>query len=62
MIARTIKCDNCKKDIFEKFTNEEYSEYIQKLKRLEKKAIGSDKKVGFVCEDCGKKMFGLSKG
>ena len=50
MIARTMKCPGCKREILEKFTNEQYSELVLKRKQAEKKGI----EFGWVCKDCSK--------
>ncbi len=51
MIARTMKCFDCKNVILEKFTNEQYSEYIKNIKQSEKKGI----ELGWFCKDCAKR-------
>ena len=52
MIARTMTCTNCKKEILEKFTNEEYSDYLQNKKRAERQCI----ELGWFCLNCADKM------
>lgn len=52
MIARTMTCINCKKEVLEKFTNEDYSEYLQNKKRAERQGI----ELGWFCVNCANKM------
>ena len=48
MISRTMKCYDCQKEIIEKMSNEDYSQYLQKRKRAEKQ----DVEYGWFCNDC----------
>ncbi len=57
MIARTMKCHDCKKEILEKMTNEDYSEYLQKRKQAEKKEI----EYGWFCKDCANEKCVMCK-
>ena len=52
MIARTMTCTSCKNEVLEKFTNEEYSEYLQNKKRAERQGI----ELGWFCVQCSDKM------
>ena len=57
MIARTIKCYDCRKEFLEKMTNDEYSEYLQKRKQAEKKGV----EFGWFCNDCVSKKCVMCK-
>lgn len=48
MITRTMTCQDCKKELLEKMTNEDYSEYLQKRKQAEKQGA----ELGWFCNDC----------
>jgi hypothetical protein len=48
MIARTMKCYDCKREVIEKMTNDDYSDYLQKRKQVEKQGIG----YGWFCNYC----------
>ncbi len=52
MIGRTMTCINCKKKVIERFTNDDYSEYLVNKKRAEKQGI----ELGWFCKDCADKM------
>ena len=52
MIARTMTCTSCNNQILEKFTNEDYSEYLQNKKRAERQGI----ELGWFCVNCADKM------
>ena len=52
MIARTMTCTSCKNEVLEKFTNEEYSEYLQNKKRAERQGI----ELGWFCVQCSDEM------
>ena len=47
-----MTCTNCKNKVLEKFTNEDYSEYLQNKKRAERQGI----ELGWFCDDCADKM------
>ena len=52
MIVKTVKCFNCKIEVLEKFTNEDYSEYLKKMKKIQKQDI----EFGWICKNCGDKL------
>ena len=52
MIVKTMKCFNCKTEVLEKFTNEGYSEYLKKMKKVQKQDI----EFGWICKNCGDKL------
>ena len=43
-----MKCYDCKKEVLEKMTNDDYSEYLQKRKQAEKQNV----EYGWFCNDC----------
>lgn len=45
-------CTSCKNKILEKFTNEDYSDYLQNKKRAERQGI----ELGWFCYACADKM------
>ena len=47
-----MKCFNCKTEALEKFTNEGYSEYLKKMKKVQKQDI----EFGWICKNCGDKL------
>ncbi|WP_428323933.1 hypothetical protein [Nitrosopumilus sp.] len=47
-----MNCTSCKNEVLEKFTNEEYSEYLQNKKRAERQGI----ELGWFCVNCSDKM------
>ena len=47
-----MMCTSCKNEVLEKFTNEEYSEYLQNKKRAERQGI----ELGWFCVQCSDKM------
>lgn len=57
MIARTMKCFDCKKEFLEKMTNDDYSEYLQKRRQAEKQGIV----YGWFCGDCADKKCVMCK-
>ena len=52
MIVKTMKCFNCKTEVLEKFTNEDYSEYLKKIKKIQKQ----NAEFGWICKNCGDKL------
>ena len=52
MIARTMTCTSCKNQVLERFTNEDYSEFLQNKKRAERQGI----ELGWFCVNCADKM------
>jgi hypothetical protein len=57
MIARTMKCYDCKKEFFEKMTNNDYSEYLQKRRHAEKQGV----EYGWFCTNCADKKCVMCK-
>lgn len=57
MIARTMKCYDCKKEFFEKMTNDDYSEYLQKRRHAEKQGV----EYGWFCTNCADKKCVMCK-
>ena len=47
-----MKCFNCKTEVLEKFTNEDYSEYLKKMKKNQKRGI----EFGWICKNCGDRL------
>ena len=57
MIAKAMKCYDCKKEFLEKMTNDEYSEYLQKKKLAKKKGV----EYGWFCNLCTNKKCVMCK-
>ena len=47
-----MTCTNCKTKVLEKFSNEDYSEYLKNKKRAERQGI----ELGWFCYACADKM------